>query len=114
MFPGVCVDAYADPGLSAGRREVVGDGGHQRGECRADVGVAQAARRGDRDAGRLCVLDDDVHDCAPFQCPDVRVDPAEALLLFIQRLLDLGLPQPEHPSQFLRRQLAGEGSADLF
>jgi hypothetical protein len=60
------------------------------------------------------LLDDDVQDGAPFQCPDVRVDPAKAFVLVIQGLFDLGLPQPEHPPQFLYRYLTGEGLPDLF
>jgi hypothetical protein len=55
-----------------------------------------------------------IHDVAPFDCSEVRLDAAQAGLLLADALLELGSAKTQHPGELLERRLTVEQSADLL
>jgi hypothetical protein len=110
---------YRDTGARVGVFEVAEHLGEEPAEDGPEVLVPEPGGGADRlrDTQWLCVLDDDVldvHGVVPFQCSELRFDPAQSRPFLTDGLFDLGLTHAQHAPELVERRLVVEDAADLI
>jgi hypothetical protein len=118
VISGLFVVRHRDAGPGTHPLQVVEHLGQEPGEHRSEVLGTEARGATDclGDPKWRGGFDDDVLDVneiAPFECSEVRFDPAQSRLFLADGLLDLGLTHAEHAPKLIQRRVVVQDLADL-